>query len=172
MSTRALVLALGVSGFAVGLWLNTSLKPRSSSGEGKRARAPRPAVRVSASRQGQVFCLCCGGVAYGSSGWSSLSEPHHAVEAPFRSLRASKLARKLAQLVWECSHLYPMEQETARLVRGRRGRLASGMSCTRDRQGPVAPPSLANSTIAPTLLVSVGSTATWGLESTAASRTI
>ena len=33
MSTRALVLALGVSGFAVGLWLNTSLKPRSSYGE-------------------------------------------------------------------------------------------------------------------------------------------
>ena len=35
MSTRALVLALGVSGFAVGLWLNTSLKPRSSYGERK-----------------------------------------------------------------------------------------------------------------------------------------
>jgi hypothetical protein len=33
MSTRALVLALGVSGFAVGLWLNTSLKPRSSYGD-------------------------------------------------------------------------------------------------------------------------------------------
>ena len=33
MSTRALVLALGVSGIAVCLWLNTSLKPRSSYGE-------------------------------------------------------------------------------------------------------------------------------------------
>ena len=33
MSPRALVLSLGVSGFAVGLWLNTSLKPRSSSGD-------------------------------------------------------------------------------------------------------------------------------------------
>ena len=33
MSPRALVLSLGVSGFAVCLWLNTSLKPRSSSGE-------------------------------------------------------------------------------------------------------------------------------------------
>ena len=33
MSTRALVLSLGVSGFAVGLWLNTSLKPRSSYGD-------------------------------------------------------------------------------------------------------------------------------------------
>ena len=37
MSTRALVLALGVSGFAVGLWLNTSLKPRSSYGEADHA---------------------------------------------------------------------------------------------------------------------------------------
>ena len=36
MSPRALVLSLGVSGFAVGLWLNASLKPRSSYGDENR----------------------------------------------------------------------------------------------------------------------------------------
>ena len=70
----------------------------------------------------------------------SLVLPRSVPEGPFRSLRASKLARNgtaSVGAVWLSS-------------------LASGTTCIGDRWGPVTPPSLANSTLASTPRTSEG----------------